>query len=458
MTRPRTAAGTLARGWLRDGRRWSLGSSLVLAATLIAMVGTSGLLDGTRHATLERVADFYTGDLRITPVSAGAIPTGWFDLNASARGPGAMQELQNEGLVVSPRTEAQFVMSRQGFLVNAIGTFNSEGQFAIDTPGQSGDNETHSLAIGGLIGIEDLDPAAGRIAAHLVEGRLPTTTTDGTVEVAMSVARLRQFLTPAERAALHGPPSLATMCHRTATSRSTPCEITSALTTNDGLFHDLVRKPVDVVGLFDTGIDVLDTFTMVAAASQVRELLGHPANAHIANALLVEAGDTAVARAVADRHHWASEDTATFAASYVGQLIAVLAWVAFGVSALLFLLPTFLVSHGISRQLALQQRELAVCTAIGVPVSTLRVALLMQVLRITIVGAAAAALIAALMAVFLPHVLATVHGTPLPVGFVLTTITILGAIAVTVLAMAIGLVMGLRSRSRLPLTAQLRAA
>jgi len=458
MRRPKRAATTLARGWVTDGRRWTLGSSLVLAATLIAMVGTAGLLDGTRAATLERVADFYTGDLRITPYRTGAIPGGWFDLNASTSGPGAVQEFAAAGVRVSPRVEAQYIMSRTALIANVIDTYGNNGQFPIETPGQSGEDANRSLAVGGLLGIEQNDPATARIAAHLVEGRMPRPTTDGTIEVAMSVSRLEHFLTPDERKGLASPPPLSTLCHRDALVRSTPCEITSAQTKVDAIFKDFVRRPVDVVGLFETGVDVLDSFTLVAPAPQVRELLGHPGYQGIANVLAVQSGSVAAAQGVAARHHWATEDATSFAGTYVGQLIAVLSAVVFIVGALLFLLPTFLVSHGIARQLALQQRELAVCKAIGVSAGTLRKALALQVMRIAGVGAGIAAVVTVIAALALPPLLANVKGTPLPAGFALTTVTLVGAVIVTVLAMAIGWVMGLRSRSRLPLTSQLRAA
>ncbi|MES2154683.1 MAG: FtsX-like permease family protein [bacterium] len=458
MRHGRGAASTLARGWLRDGRRWSLGSSLVLAGTLIAMVGTAGILDGTRDVTLDRVSDFYTGDLRITPVSQGAMPAGWFALNASAAGPGAAKELQASGLTVSTRVEAQFVMSRQGLIASAIDQFLQNGQIPVETPGSGGTDANKALVVGGLVGIEAGDHASTRIAEHLIDGRLPRPTTDGTVEVAMSVRRLEGLLTPDERARLPSPPPLSALCHRDAVTKSTPCDITAGKTRTGSYYEPFVDRPVDIVGLFETGIDVLDMTTLVAAAPQVRELLGRGADEPIANALLVQSGSPAAAQAIADKHHWATEGTEHFAGSYVGQLLAVLSAVVFLVGALLFFLPTFLVSHGISRQLAMQQRELAVCTAIGVPTSTLRKALAFQVLLIAAVGAGVALVVSLAAAAILPGVLAQVKGTPLPAGFTITWTTAVLAVLVTVVAMAVGWGLGLRARSRLPLTAQLRSA
>ncbi len=423
------------------------------------MVGTAGLLDGTEDATLERVSDFYTGDLRITPVDTGAIPAGWFTLDAASGQAGADDELRARGITVSARVEAQFIMSRQGLTATVFDAYGNEGQVPIETPGQNGKDANRTLAVGGLVGIETNDPSLLSMSQHIVAGRMPRPTTDGTVEVAMSVSRLRNFLTPDERAALREPPPITTLCHRGGLVRSTSCEITSAQTASNaqaaGLF---VTRPVDIVGLFDTGLDLLDDSTLIAAAPQVRELLGFSANAALANVLVVTAGNTDAARDVAAQHGWATEDTASFAARYVGQLMVVLAAVVFVVGALLFLLPTFLVSHGIARQIALQQRELAVCTAIGVPASTLRTALALQVVRIAAIGAGIATLVSAVAAILLPPLLANVKGTPLPLGFNLTLTTMLGALLVTILSMAIGWTMGLRGRSKLPLTTQLRAA
>lgn len=449
----RRASALLARGWLRDGRRWNLGSALVLAGTLVAMVGTAGLLDGTRHETLDRVSDFYTGDLRITPYRAGAIPPGSFDMNAS-RSPVA--ELADAGVVVSPRIEAQFVMSRQGFVSNILETYGKDGQFPIETPGQRGDDANRTLAIGVLVGLEDGDPAAARIASHLVAGRMPKDTDDGHIEVVLSRTRLLQFLTPAERDAVGDEPPVEAICHRGGAARSTSCEVTSAQTSANPLFRDVVRMHVDIVGLYDTGVDVMDTFTIVAPAKPVRALLGHDRDERVVNVLVVQRGDVGQAQAVADKHGWATEGTEAFAADYVGQLIDFLAFVIFLVGGLLFLLPTFLLSHGITRQLALQQRELAVCTAIGVPTSVLRRALALQVLRIGLIGAGVATVAAVLMALALPLVVHRIVG--LPAGFHVTTLTIVIAVAVTLFAMVIGWTLGMRARSRLPLTAQLRAA
>lgn len=450
----------LARGWLREGRRWNMGSAIVLASTLIAMVGTAGVLDGTRTETLDRVADFYTGDLRITPFRTGAIPGGFFYRNGTSAtdGQDPVAVFAAAGVTVSPRIEAQFVMSRVGILSNAIDTFGNQGQFPIETPGQSGEDANRTLAVGGLIGLEEGDPASSRIKQHLVAGRMPQPTTDGTLEVVMSVRRLEGFLTPDEREGLSSPPPLATLCHRDEIVKSTPCEITSGQTRRHAILRgDLVRKSVDIVGLFHTGVDALDQTTLVAPAGGVRELLGYSAKERIDNVLIVTAGDPGRAKATADEEKWASEDVTSFAGAYVGQMIAVLGMVVLIVGALLFLLPTFLVSHGIARQLALQRRELAVCTAIGVPDKVLRRGVLLQVLRIGMIGAGIAAVVCLVFVLFLPPLLGATTVMPLPPGFELSLTTAVGATCVLLLSLAIGWWMGLRSRGRLPLTAQLRA-
>src|SRR5688572_7781859 len=89
MPRPRCrgmdrAGLVLARAWYDAWRgRW-LASALALAAVLVLVLGTAGLLEGMERATEERVADFYTGELRVTPERAGAAPPGSFGFNTSA--------------------------------------------------------------------------------------------------------------------------------------------------------------------------------------------------------------------------------------------------------------------------------------------------------------------------------------------------------------------------------------
>jgi hypothetical protein len=442
--RPRSAATLLARGWLRDARRWAWSASLVLAGTLGLMIGAAGILEGTEAETLERVADFYTGDLRITRDRPGALPPAWFDLNKTT-GPDGGGGLAKAGRIVSYRVEAQYVMSRRGFLEAAL---LERDQFIVEAPGSAG-NATEAIALGSLVGLDAGDPGRALLERHLVAGRMPRESSNDTLEVVMSLRRLSQFLTPGESAAAA---NIAPMTVAGALN----IEATSAQVDLGNRYRLPIRRSVEVVGLYDTSVDVLDGYTMIAAAPDVRAMVARPPHERSANAIAVW-GETAGLATLGKERNWAVQGPEGFAQNYVGETMAILSAVVVFVGAVLFLIPTFLVSHGLARQLAAQQRELAVCTAIGVPARVLRNALGLEVLRIGLGGLLIAAALVALGVWLLPGALANVHGAPLPLGFALSLTAVGSALLVTLLSMAIGLFIGVRSRRRLGLAAQLRA-
>jgi hypothetical protein len=422
----------LARGWARDARRWTWATTAVLAATLGLLLGTAGLIDGTMARTLDQVADFYTGDLRVTPSQPGALPADWF-------ADGAVEQLRGAGATVAARVEGQYVLSRRGFVDAFAG--EREG-VPVGVPGGAPDPE-RAVHLGSLVGLDDGDPGASAIAAHLVEGRLPRAG-GADMEVVMSVSRARSLLTAAERE-VPGP-----LLRLVGEFRF---DVTSAQLDPGASSRTLIHRNAKVVGLFATGVDMLDTFTLVAAAPDVRGLLAQD-RAGAVNAILVLDG-AAAAHPVAARNGWATEDTRTFAGGYVGQLVAVLQAAAWLVTGLLFLLPTLLVGHGLARQLSSQQRELAVATAIGVAPGTLARALSVQVLAMAGWAVAAAAALCLLLVLVLPAALQGVPA-PLPLGFAVTWASVGVAAAVTALSVLAGLWVGLRSRARLPLAAVLR--
>lgn len=426
------AAHLLARGWARDARRWTWATTGVLAATLGLLLGTTGLIDGTMARTLDQVADFYTGDLRLTPSHPGALPADWFP-------DGAADELRAAGATVAARVEGQYVLSRRGF----VDAFAGERQgVPVGVPGGAPDPE-RAVHLGSLVGLDDGDPGASAIASHLAEGRLPRAGS-ADMEVAMSVARARSLLTAAE---LEVPGPLLRLVGEFR------FDVTSAQLDPDAPSRTLIHRNAKVVGLFSTGVDMLDTFTLVAAAPDVRGLLAQD-RAGAANALLVLDG-AAHARPVAQRNGWATQDTHAFAGGYVGELVAVLQAAAWLVTGLLFLLPTLLVGHGLARQLSSQQRELAVATAIGVARGTLAKALALQVFTMAGWAVAAATGLSLLLVLLLPVALAGVPA-PLPLGFTVTWASVGVAAAVTTVSVLAGLWVGLRSRARLPLAAVLR--
>lgn len=442
--RPRGAATLLARGWVRDARRWAWGSSLVLAGTLALMVGAAGVLEGTQAATLDHVKDFYTGDLRLTRDRPGALPPLWFDLNKTT-GPDGGGAVAKPGRTVSYRVETEYVMSRRGFLEAAL---QEKDQFIVEAPGSAG-NATEAIALGSLIGLDAGDPGRARLAQHLVAGRMPVESANGTLEVVMSLRRLSQFLTPAEQGAAAGIEPMVV-------ARALSLEATSGQVDLTNRYRLPIRRHVEVVGLYDTGVDVLDSYTLIAAAPDVRAMVARAPHEHTANAIVVW-GSTSGLATLAKERGWAAQGAPGFAQNYVGETMAILSAVVVFVGAVLFLIPTFLVSHGLARQLASQQRELAVCTAIGVPPKVLRNALALEVLRIGLAGLLLAALLVAAAVLWLPAQLAKVQEAPLPLGFALSLWAVASALTVTLLSMAIGWLIGVRSRRRLGLAQQLRA-
>jgi len=386
----RSTARLLARGWLRGSRPWYRGASAALAAAIVLMVLVSGTFSGMRHETEQRVADFYTDELRVTPRGAGALPTGLLGVDGGQDAGEAVGYMESKGASVSLRYESQFVLSRRGLVEAGLG---EEGQFCVDAPGQAGCEE-EVIALGSLVGV-DLSDEAGLdpIRRHLVTGRLPTEAEaeSPTVPLAMSVDRVARFMTAEEREGVPWPPSISDVGHLRF-------EVTAAVLEEGG--SDIVRRPARIVGLFDTDVQVLDAFTVVAPIEHVRELNGHGAGDPVGNVLVVHSG-VGAARDAAREQGWASEGPASFTHAYLGQLIDVLQGLSLLLAGSLFLLPAFLVTHGISRQLATHQREVAVCRALGVPPATLRSSMARLAGHLVLWAVAAAAVGAALLGLLL---------------------------------------------------------
>jgi len=406
---PRGAARTLARGWSSDARRWTWATTSVLALTLLVLLGTSGLLEGTTQRTFDQVSDFYTGELRVTPSRAGAVPADWFP-------EGSADALRQAGAEVSERVEGQFVLSRRSF---ADAYLNEKEGVPVHVAGSDADPEK-VVTLGAIVGVQGEGPGVAAIRAHLVEGSMPRARTSETapIEVLMSRPRADGFLTEAER----GVPGTLL-----AVVGTFFFDVTSGRLDGD---RQVLMANVKVVGLYETGVDLLDSLTLVAPAQDVRYLWGQDAD--LANVLVVHGGDVAAARRTAEERGWATQETEEFSSQFIGQMVGVL-------------------------QLSSQQRELAVATAIGVPRRILADALSLQVFAMAGWACAVAAALTVVMAFALPFVLSDLPG-PLPLGFGITWRSIAVAAAVTVVSVGVGLWVGMRSRARLPLAASLRAA
>jgi ABC-type antimicrobial peptide transport system permease subunit len=112
---------------------------------------------------------------------------------------------------------------------------------------------------------------------------------------------------------------------------------------------------------------------------------------------------------------------------------------------------------GLSQQLDRNQRELAVCRAIGFGPGSVRGALLRLCLRVTAIAVLPAVVILAVCAVALPGILAGDVPFPLPLGFRIPTWAILVTLALLVASCGLALVGALRRYRRADLASTLRS-
>jgi len=433
------AVAMLARGWRRGARRWYRGTTAVLAAVLFILLTTAGVLAGTEHETASRVGDFYTGGLRLTPSSDAAVPEEVFEASAALAGLGLdMDEVRIQ-------YESQAVLTRQTLLEAAL---EKEG-FDVDAPGTRPGRGAIGLAA--LLGVDVQDPAVrDALEPHLVVGSLPRMSGQGAIPLVMSLDRLDRFLGPEERASMPWPPRLADL----STLRF---QITAArLEGNESLAQGgmFILRSAYVAGLFRTGVDVLDGFTLVAPIEDVRSL--NAAAPGTANVLLVPPDQAAGARAAAARLDWRAQDAGTFTKQYLGQVIDVMRLLGGVSAAALFLLPSFLIVHGVTRQLEAHNREIAVCQAIGVPGRRIRGALGWVVARMVAAAVVLAALATAGTGLVLHGILPGLDGSPLPMDFRLPPGTALLALVVTLGSVAGALALAFRSQRDLGLAETLR--
>ena len=437
-----SAVRALARGWRRGATRWYLGTSAVLAVTITLLLLVAGLFAGMQDETRGRVADFYTEDVRVTVAGGGAIPPTEFpDVD------GAVRALTSAGGVAIRHLEAQSVLSRRGFVEAAL---TEDDSFQIDAPGGEARGD-ELIALGALIGVDMRhDAARASIAQHLVVGNLPPAGDgEGSVPLVMSLDRFDQFLNRAERDAFpQWPPTVAQM-------QAISFEITSAVVKEQG--QDVIRRPAHVVALYDSGVDVLDAFTLVAPIEEVRVLLGHEPDDDVVNAILVQTDDARAVHDVAGGNGWSHQSSAHFTDRYLGQLIRVLQSMSLLMTAFLFLLPAFLITHGVTRQLETHNREIAVCKAIGVRYRTIRGALTWLVGQVSILALAVAGLVTLVLGLILHATLPGRRDLPLPMDFHATGLAIGLALIVTFGSVALALWIAFRSQRKEPVATTLRA-
>ncbi len=432
--------GVLARGWRKGATKWYVSTAMVLAGSVTLLLLVSGLFAGMQSETESRISDFYTEDVRVTVVGEGAIPPSNFpDLQQ------AVAALSSHGGDPIVHLESQGILSRRSFADAA----KEDTQINLDAPGSAGSGDS-VVTLGALVGIQMEDPASRtRIEEHIVAGKLPDSGTgEGSIPVTMSLDRLDAFLTSKERSELSSwPPPMAEINDLTF-------ELTAAVV-QEGR-QDVIRRPGHIAAIFDSGVDVLDAFTYVIPIEDARQLLGHEPRAPIANALLVRGGDTSGAHDIAEANGWTHQGSETFTQRYLGQLMDVLRGLSVLMAAFLFLLPAFLVTHGVTRQLETHNREIAVCHAIGIRPRTVRTALSLLVVQVVALAIVVAAVATGVFGAILHGVLPGRRDLPLPMDFHATGSSIVLAVLVTAGSVALALWIAFRSHGRQPLAETLR--
>lgn len=438
----------LARGWFRGRRGGWLGTSAVLGATLTLLVLVTALFAGMEAETEQRVGDVFTGDLRITPVEPGVFGPGRFEPASeavAAIGPGT-----------TARMESQMVLSRRPF--EAILSQGDE-TVVIPSPGSSGGSD--SVALGVLVGADFSQRAVSRhYDPYLVAGRLPcawegpdapSSSPCRFIELVISVKTVRNLLTKDERDRFDA------ASDKIQVVRPLSLDITAGVARDGDYNNDVYRSRGRIVGIFDTGVDTLDSFTAWGPVEASRFLLGEELDADVANVLIVDGG-TARARSTADGRGWATEDPDVFTKRYLGQLIEALQTLSVLTASVLFTIPAFLVAHGVERVLEAQRREVAVLRAVGVPGRSVRGALGRLVTLMMVIALAGAAAIVALVGIALHGVLPNWDAAPLPLDVSFTPVMIIGAVAVATASVLLAYWIAVRSQRRMDVTQALRTA
>jgi hypothetical protein len=447
------AARLLARAWYRAWRPWWIASAASLSFVLVLVLGTAGLLEGMEATTEERVADFYTGDLRITAERAGAAPPVAFGFNSTAQLDAAIAGLAaagGEGTLVVPRVETTYLVSRRTLLEAYL--FEDE-QYGVSLPGVASDEDAYSVGV--LAGLPVGDAAVrDLIRPYLVTGAFPRDDPadhNATVDLLMSVRQFQSMLTEPERQALHGEPSAGQLA-------AMRLEITAARVDSSGPLKDVIRFPARVTGLYRSGIDALDSITVIAPIGDARRLLGSEPGSSMVNAFSLHGADEQQAEAAAEDEGWESEGPTEFTQRYLGQLVDVVRVLGVSLSSLLLVFPFFMVWVGMSQQLDRSRRELGVCRAIGMQRRSVRKALSGLVGRVAVLAVVPTLVVLVVATLVLPSVLATNTSMPFPLGFAIPAWALVVSLANLVLATAIALRGAVRRYLREDLASTLRTS
>ncbi len=430
----------LARGWWRGGRAWWLAAMGAMALALSAILVVQGTVAGITSATESRVADFYTGGLRATPGAPAAAPSVLFPDDATSfLGPEAVWRLEAPGL-----------LGRTTLLETYL---DPEASLNVTVPGGAPAGGS-GRGLGVLVGISADDAVArSRVTPHLVAGALPDAAAglDTEVQLILSLRTFSSYLTAGERAAFASwPPDADAL-------RAIRFEVTAGHLSGSGASRDIVRAPARAVGLYDTGLAALDDATFLAPIEDVRRLTGNDPAGGAANVAVLPVASPEAVR-VARENGWGTESATGFAARSLGEWLPLVGALATALGAALFAWALFLLWHGVSQQLRAQEREVAVCRAIGVPARVLGGALLALSGAVVAGGLLGAALLGWVGAAWAPQALAGWRSLPMPVAFHLEASTLTAVVALALASTLLALVLAAGRQARRDLASTLRAS
>lgn len=355
--------------WWRDGRlRWYAASTLV-ALLVTSSMAVAGLFAGMDSAIEKRIEDLYTDDTRVTRDQTGIARPAWFTGGAYNE---TLAQLGGPN-VATPRFESQFILSRRG-LVEAY--LEEQGQYEVGVPGASGSSR-NQYAVGVLVGLPETAPTWDALRSYLVSGSLPN-----------------------PRA------QMASWPPRSSDLASLRFEITAGVVRDDTSFKDIIRRSARVVGVFDTRIDLVDSFSAWTDLASAASLSNAPTP--VANAFTVRGPPPNTAHV--------TQGASAFSAQYVGDMLLLVRVLAQISVTLLLAAPLFLVWNNIQQVLDRQRRELVVCRALGMR-HPIPVALALLSMRTIGLGLLVASILVLIMQWVLPSWLAGWDALPVPASF-----------------------------------------
>ncbi len=261
---------------------------------------------------------------------------------------------------------------------------------------------------------------------YMVAGRMPDPNAV-TMEIVVGLARLGSMVPQEERDLMRSWPPTADDL------RTLRFEITAGVVQQGGLNKDIVRVPARVVGVFETRIDLVDSFSAWADIDRAAAL--SDAQMPVANAF------TARGDVPASNEDFVTQSPSAFTAKYVGALFLVIQILAQVCVGLLLVAPLFLVWNNLQQVLDRYRRELVVCRAMGVQGPIPR-ALFRLAARATAWGLLSAAVLTGVLQLVLPPVFERWSWLPVPATWqvdvvsavILAGLVILGTLSAVVAA------------------------